>query len=486
VPRSPGLRALFLFGASLVLAAPAPAVKVPRVADDWIRLESAHFVAFSGASESKTREILLDLERFRAVLMRLKPSSPENAPVPTTLYVFPSDSALTPYKPRLEGKPRNAAAFFRATREGNAIVLAASWNTDPRHVVYHEYVHYFMHSNFPPQPTWYDEGFAEFYSTFRSSGNEAEIGLPIERHLRTLREVAMMPLSELFAVRKDSPSYNDSFRQGIFYAESWALVHYMLRTEPKLAEEFGRFLVRLQKGEPAEDAFVGELHVQPDVALRDLYTYVHQARFQYARIRFTELAVPTETTLARLKPEDALAALGDLLAHGGEDELAEAEAHFDAALARAGAHPAALAGMAYCRMRRGKYEEATRFLDRALSAGSTDFRVPYRQGEIRLRTLPRGATRAAALEEARAAFRRALDANPAFSEARAALGRTYLSDEPARAREGIPVLEAAVRELPARPDLALDLAALYERAGDPERAEELRHQALGPEGGRRR
>jgi len=109
-------------------------------------------------------------------------------------------------------------------------------------------------------------------------------------------------------------------------------------------------------------------------------------------------------------------------------------------------------------------------------------------GEVRLRKLRSTASGPIApreLEEARAAFRRALELDPGFSEARAELGKTYLLDDPARASEGVPFLEAAVRELPARADLVRALASLYERAGDSVRSEELKRAlAKGPKASR--
>ena len=49
------------------------------------------------------------------------------------------------------------------------------------------------------------------------------------------------------------------------------------------------------------------------------------------------------------------------------------------------------------------------------------------------------------------------------------------------AAAGIPHLEAAVRRLPSRSDLALDLATLYEQSGQEAKADALLQDALGPE-----
>jgi hypothetical protein len=104
----------------------------------------------------------------------------------------------------------------------------------------------FMHANFPPQPLWFEEGTAEFYGSFRATDREARIGLPVEDHIARLRESKMIPLERLFAVDSDSPEYSADERRGVFYAESWALVHYLLRGNPSRTPQLGRFLVLLK------------------------------------------------------------------------------------------------------------------------------------------------------------------------------------------------------------------------------------------------
>src|SRR5262249_51344150 len=153
------------------------------------------------------------------------------------------------------GKPSRVSGFFQASRDGNFIALATGWSTDLRPIIFHEYLHYFLHSNFPPQPTWYDEGLADFYSTFFATESEARIGRPVERHILLLRNQAMLPLQKLFALRQASPEYNEESRRGLFYAESWALVHYLMRGEPRRTPQLGRFLLLLQEGRAQDEAF---------------------------------------------------------------------------------------------------------------------------------------------------------------------------------------------------------------------------------------
>src|SRR5436853_5306544 len=222
---APPMRRFLLKVLVLLLSVPAllvAAAELPAAAkDSWVRVRTANFTLYGSGGESKAKEIGQDLENLRAVLVSVRKSAVANSPVPTSVFVFPSDAALEPYKPRFQGKPRNLSAFFRGTSDGNYIALSARWNSDPRRIVYHEYIHYFLRSNFPPQPAWYEEGLAEFYSTFRIEGDEVQVGLPVEAHIRTLRESPPIPLERLLAIGRNSPEYNEWQRQGIFYAESW-------------------------------------------------------------------------------------------------------------------------------------------------------------------------------------------------------------------------------------------------------------------------
>ncbi len=478
----------WLVAASLT-ARPGAGAALPDRKDAWNRVDTAHFTLFADAATARAREIGLELEKLRAVLATFLPSASQNAPVPTQVFVFKSDAALDPYKPLYKGKPTGATGFFQGTPEGNFIALTASWNADPRPVVFHEFLHYFLHSNFPPQPLWYDEGLADFYSTFRATSRQAKIGLPVEHHIWRLRGEAMLPLATLFAVSRESPEYNEQSRQGIFYAESWALVHYLMRGSPRRATQLPRFLTLLQEGKPQDEAFREAFGVDYAGLQGELSRYVQQASFPYRRVAYEELKLPSETKTAPISYGEALCHLGDLLVHGSPDHLADARAHFEAALALEPGNPDALGGLGLIRLREDRTAEARDLLGRALAAGSTDFRVPFHLGQLAMRSLSGKPFSPGHLEPAlraqvdlaRGAFRKAVEENPDFAQGRAELGRTFLFETGPDVSEGISELEAAVARLPGRRDLLLDLASLYDQGGNRARHEELLRKALGPE-----
>ena len=70
----------------------------------------------------------------------------------------------------------------------------------------------------------------------------------------------MIPLSQLMNVDHSSPDYNERDRQGVFYAESWLLTHFLMSdANPALKARFGRFTKLLEDGENTQQAFTNAL-----------------------------------------------------------------------------------------------------------------------------------------------------------------------------------------------------------------------------------
>ncbi len=475
--------------AAAVCSAPAQ-LPLPSKSDRWVQVRTANFTLYGNASESKTKEVGLEMERLRAVLLLLKRGSAANAPVPTWVYVFKSQSALDVYLPSEEdGKLVRWNSVYQGGWDGNYAMLSAGWNTDPRPTVYHSYIYDFINANFAELPLWYEVGIAGYYSTFQTEGDEARTGMIPQRSLHLLREQGMwLPLERLLAVQRDSPEYRDPDRMSLYYAESWALVHYLMQGNPERAPQLGRYLSLRAQGRPQDEAFREAFGTTYAKLYGELTSYVqNNKRFTYNRFKFTELKTPNETRTTPMTYDDVVVRLGDLLAHTGR--LADGERYYEAALAANRANAEAFAGLAWVRRRQERKEEAAALARQAVEAGSTDFRAYYADGRGRWEALtekPQNPENLdpkfrAELEAARASFRRSLELNPDFAEARAALGRTYrLEPRGATIDEGIAALEAARRQLPKREDVAADLAALYDRKGDKARGDALLAPMTGP------
>ena len=132
------------------------------------------------------------------------------------MVVFKTDDSFRPYKPLYQGRPANIAGFFQRGQDVNYIALSANIKT-PR-VIYHEYVHQLMSDNLASLPPWFQEGFAECFSTLEIEGKDKKIrmGRAIGEHVGLLSQRRFMPLEQLFAVTQESKEYNEEEKQGLF------------------------------------------------------------------------------------------------------------------------------------------------------------------------------------------------------------------------------------------------------------------------------
>lgn len=474
----------------LLLSASLPAASVPKLPSRgpaWLCVRTANFTLYGNATESKIRDVGLEMEKLRAVLVYATHRE-TRSPVPTVILVFRDISELDPFRPLYKGKPQSFGSLFLEGSDGNFVALPAAWNLDARHSVYHEYLHAFVRSNFLPQPLWYDEGLAEFYSTFRANETEATVGLPVEDHIRRMREGFLIPLDRLFEIDQESVEYNEEERKATFYAESWALVHYLMRGNRDRTPQLGRFLVALQQGRPRAEAFRESFQTDYAALEAEVRKSMAGGRFQYSVTKLSELKIPRDTRTERIDYAETLVLLGDFLGRVSEERRRDAEAYFRAALAEKSDCAGALAGIGELRLREGRDDEAVEILRRAVATGSAGFRAHFHYGSALLRRLggksvgPFGldAEGRRSLEEAREAFRKSLQIEPSFAEASAWLGRSYLLENSDDVGPGIAALEEAVRRLPSRKDLALDLKRLYQRRNDGARSKEIRSRPIGP------
>lgn len=438
-------------------------------------MHTRNFTLYGNASESKTRDVGLEMEKLRAVLVALKRGN-ASIPAPTRIYVFKNQQALDPYLPRVDGKPANFSGFYQGGWDANYATLSAAWNLDPRPTVYFSFIYDFIRANYSKLPLWYETGIAGYYSTFRTEGDEARTGMISQDDLRELREGLMwIPLDRLFAIERGSPEYVDRQKKSVYFAETWALLHYLMRGNEARTPQLSAFMTLLGQGKPQDQAFREAFQTDYKTLYGELVAYVrNNTRYFYNRVRFNELKPPTEARVAPMMYEQVLVRLGDLLA-SDKDRGADAERYYQAALTVDPASAGALGGLGWLRREQGRTDEAATLLTRAAEGGSNDYRVYYAIGRLRWEEFVSSPYNPSAptarqkelLEGARAAFRKSVELEPDFAEARVAFGRTYRA-EPAGANldEGIAALEEAHKRLPSREDVADDLARLKTQSAE--------------------
>ena len=454
--------------ANLVLALaalPSPAfsneVVLPKPGQKWIEVRTEHFRFFSNAGKGATRRVAVDLEELRAVLAELTDYELQS-PIPTLIYVFRHDRSFQPYKNLYQGKAAAVSGYFMARENANYIAINAD-SRDASGTVFHEYVHYVSANSLGSLPTWLSEGLAEFYSSFEVIDKTVYIGLPIMDHLVVLRGSTPIPLDQLLAVNRSSPLYNEKDRKGEFYAESWALVHYLLLGDEVRRQQLSRFLDLIHDGMAEDAAFAAAFGTETENLAREVRGHLRGSRFKFLQAT-TEVDVEGGLSMRIMSYSETLYRLGELLAAQVEDRP-ERTAYFEASVNADPQNGLALSALAVEKEATADWVSAEDLYRRALRASPDDPTVLFRSGGFLNR---RGGDRFEAID----ALTRSTRLDPGFAPAWAALAAVY-SDTGVASPEALAAAETAHRLLPTDDMVAGDLLRLLLRSDQRDRAVEL-------------
>lgn len=444
--------------------------------DSWTSVRSKNFLLVGNASEKEIQKVGVRLEQFREVFSRLFTSMSVNSPVPTTVIVFKNDESYRPFKPNA-----NTAGYFQPGSDVNYITLRiasdAGSEQDAFTIIFHEYTHLLVKNTSGNVPTWFNEGLAEYYSTFSITDDQKVVmGKPIASHVYLLRQNKMLPLRTLFQVDQKSPYYNERDKQSVFYAESWALMHYLiLGNDGQRMAQMGKFVTLLSAAVPMEQAFQQAFTMTFESMEKELRAYIQRDRYPIISGHFeNKVGYDTTTQSAPLTEADAQAYLGDLLLHSNR---ADCETYLQKALSLNPDLAMANASLGMLRVREGKPEEARKHLERAVTASSQNYLIHYyyayalsREGNRDMQAVMGFAPETVVMM--RSELKQAIQLRPDFPESYSLLAFVNLVTE-TDLDETVAMLRQAITRSPARSDLIFMLAQLYVRKEDFKTARQL-------------
>jgi len=453
-------RALFV---SLILALSAASVSAK---DKWINLRTKNFNIVSNASEGDTRELALKLEQFRYVFSKIYDIS-NVAPVPVTVMVFKSDDSFKPFKPLYEGKPANMAGFFQSGEDENIIALNIRGNQlRPMALIYHEYTHLLTSYTTRDWPSWLKEGIAELFSSFEVNKNKVTLGAPIDHHVYYLRQSKFLPLQTLFNVRRDSPEYNERSKQGVFYAQSWALAHYLMYGDRTARQkQLVRFLRLFNTDMGMDRAFKEAFQTDYATMEKSLKDYIQNSSYTIVTYELKDTEGEREIEVRPLGDAESQSYLGTLLMR--TNRLDEAEPYFKEAIALDPSIARSYEGLGFIAMRRNNYAQAKEHLKQAVSRDSKNHLAHYYYAEsIHRNTGARSSDLDAdSSREIIEHLKTSVKLMPGFVPACSMLGYMYLATGENLA-EGAELLKSALRAAPQHKHLALNLAQIQLRLQD--------------------
>jgi tetratricopeptide (TPR) repeat protein len=359
------------------------------------------------------------------------------------------------------------------------ILRLDSQGSNPFHALYHEYMHATLHLNFTGLPVWLDEGLSEFYGNSQLGEKESRVGTIDEAHLYILGQNKLLPIETLLTVEQNSPYYNEAEQASVFYAESWALVHYlMLDPEAQRRELLKTFLAAWTKGatqiEAARQAF-GDLRQFGKV----IEAYSRQNAFRVALYKSGQQAAEKSYTVRSLSAAEVLALRGDAAAHRKMLEqarpLVEQAVQTDPNLAIG--HEA----KGYYLYRKEDLSGADTEMKKAMELGSTTFVAPYYHGML---LLQKGGVSPEVAQEAIKSLEKATQLNPQFAPAFEGMAQAY-SANPETLKQALEAGIHAVKLEPAAHGYAMNLIYLLLNANRDtdarQMAQQLAEKASSPE-----
>lgn len=450
-----------------VVASPNPS----RAASGWTQLRAPNFLFVGDAPVGEMRRLASHLEGLRAFFLHHFPQTTPVHATQTVVVIFKDEKSYEEFKPHInERSAPGIVGHFQPDADVNYIAfhVRPTDNRNPAEIAAHELTHLLAREHFERTPAWFDEGFAEYYSTFRQAKfDRARIGDEIAGRALTLRRAEFLPLAKVLAADRHSPYYTEPEYRSIFYAQSWALVHYLLsdRTGTRAAQ-LKSYLEMWRAGAEPGEALRRAFNLDNTTLESRLRAYAMSGDYSEQVVNFDAGIEPKiEITSAPLTRAAVLARLGDLLLRA--ERFDDAESYLKRAVELDAALAPAHVSLGLLRLRQQRFNDARASLAQAIRLDDRDHLAHYYLADALNRDTSDADASMSGYAERTALMRRALQRAIALAPNFLNAYRLLAEIEIARgtdSEETAALLTRALSLAPAHTEFTLLLARLQMRA----------------------
>ncbi|TAM83846.1 MAG: tetratricopeptide repeat protein [Acidobacteria bacterium] len=389
----------------------------------WVEVRSPHFAVITNAGEKPGRQVGGRFEQIRAVFQMTFPTLKVDPDVPIVVLAVKSHKdflALGPESWSQKGELKRAGYFLKSQDVNYVLLSLDAEDENPYHLLFHEYAHLLLHQGIPMIPLWLDEGIAEYYGNTEIHSKEILLGVPSTEHIRMLRENRQLPLRTLFAVGPDSPYYNEQNKGSMFYAESWALAHYLMtKSFQEKKSLLDPYLAEIGRGTDSVTAAAHALG-NPDDLERELASYIQKSSFVLLKEQGATRVDPNSFTVRVMSQAESEAVRGDLLARNRR--YADAQAMLQDALRQDPKNVESMVSLGLLEFQQGHRTEAQKWFARAVPLNSKNVLANYYYAWMAMNSHNLDEATSAQVQKSLEA---AIQVNPRFAPAYDALAHFY-------------------------------------------------------------
>jgi len=444
-----------VFAAGVAWSKPVPADK----SEIWVEVQTPHFIVASNDGENTARRIADQFEHIRFLYSKTLNRDLKLDPgIPILIFAVRNEKSLSQLIPEYWAQKGHThpAGLFVPGQEKNYIALRTDVEAEfPYLPIYHEYVHLIINLNYQHFPLWLNEGFADFLGSATLTSKGGKLGQPSSRDLDLLQQTKLLPLETLFKVDHQSPFYNEANKTTIFYAESWALVHYlMLDPEKQKNQALSKYISYVENGadpvEAATRAFgdLGQLQ-------KALQSYTNRTSYMEYSVTLPAKADAKDYSVRTISAAEAQARLGDFDLYRGQLDAAhkklEEAIRLDPNLA------AAQESMGLLLFRQDERYGAEKYFARAVALDSKSALAYFYHAML----LTSEGSDEEQIAEARTALEKAVALNPSLGSAWSNLALLYANG--GTMEKALTAAKRAVDTMPGEPHFQYNLAVVLAR-----------------------
>jgi Tfp pilus assembly protein PilF len=391
--------------------------------DVWIEVRSPNFTVISNAGTKQARHIANQFEQFRGIIRDIFPRLRVDSGKRLVIFALRNEESIRMLLPaywEVKGNKHPAGIYVRGLERDFIALRTDTQEENPYYVVYHEYTHAILDLNFRWLPIWLDEGIAEFFGNSTIYDDHVEIGKVSPYQVEILQKNRLIPVDDLLQVDSKSPYYSEDNRATVFYAESCAIVHYLLLdSEARDQHLLQTFLDSWEAGgnqvDIARKAF-GNLNTFTQA----MQNYARQHRFYVADVKVSVHDDPKDYSSRELSPAEISALHGELYLYTNRPN--EARTALDKALRADPNSPLVHEGLGLLAFRQQEFGVAEAEFARAVELNSTSYIAYFFSARAQM-----GLAKPDSDDGAReiADLEKAIRLNPQFAPAYATLASLY-------------------------------------------------------------